>query len=130
VWRRGVGKAWPIILSLGVAMITPASAAATAPSVTVTTLLDTNTAGDGKCSLREAVNNINTQSEKTMGDCATGVGTTNIDFSVSGTITLSMGVITLGGAEASVEIEGGNTITLDGVTRGEMASFIVRAFGL
>jgi CSLREA domain-containing protein len=114
VWRRGVGNAWPIILSLGVAMMVPPSSAAAANSVTVTTLLDTNTPGDGKCSLREAVNNVNAQSETTKGDCATGVSTNNIDFTVSGTITLSMGVISLGGSEASVTIEGGNTITLDG----------------
>lgn len=111
MWRRGVGNGWPIILSLGVTLMMVPPSTAAASSVTVTTLLDTNTPGDGKCSLREAVNNITTQSETTMGDCATGVSTGNIDFSVSGTITLSMGVISLGG---SLTIEGGNAITLDG----------------
>ena len=95
-------------------MMLVAHRAAAVNTVTVTTLLDSNTPGDGMCSLREAVANINTQSEGTMGDCATGLSTNNIAFGVTGTITLSKGVISLGGAEASVSIEGSDKVALDG----------------
>src|SRR5881398_2891080 len=56
--------------------------------ITVNTLLDEATSGDGLCSLREAINNFNAQTDTTGGDCASGIGPTEINFSVSGTITL------------------------------------------
>jgi len=102
-----------IVLLVGLAATSRAAFAA-GNSVTVSTLIDDDTKGDGKCSLREAIANINAQGDTTNGDCATGLGNDSIDFSVSGTITLTRGVLSIGGAEPSLTIEGGNTITLDG----------------
>ncbi len=56
--------------------------------LTVNTLEDDATAGDGLCSLRKAINNVNTKGDTTGGDCAAGSGSDTILFSISGAITL------------------------------------------
>ena len=69
--------------------VAPASAAVT-HTITVNTLSDESTAGDGLCSLREAINNANSPGvDTTGGDCVVGSGGDAIDFSITGTITLS-----------------------------------------
>src|SRR5208337_440484 len=60
---------------------------ATVNVITVNTLADETTPGDKLCSLREAINNANSASDTTSGDCAAGKGNDLINFSVSGTIT-------------------------------------------
>lgn len=51
---------------------------------------DVATAGDGFCTLREAITNANLDSDDTAGDCAAGVGASDIvSFSIVGTITLT-----------------------------------------
>src|SRR5258708_6400575 len=57
--------------------------------ITVNTLSDASTSGDGLCSLREAINNAKSASDTADGDCAAGTGTDTIDFSVSGSISLN-----------------------------------------
>src|SRR5258708_24502495 len=57
--------------------------------ITVNTLSDASTSGDGLCSLREAINNANSASDTADGDCAAGTRTDTIDFSVCGSITLT-----------------------------------------
>src|SRR5262245_60250488 len=54
--------------------------------IVVNDLGDNTTAGDTKCTLREAINNANSNSDTTSGDCSGGSGTDTITFSVSGTI--------------------------------------------
>jgi CSLREA domain-containing protein len=73
-------------LTLGTVGVRPAYAATT---ITVNTTNDESMT-DGVCSLREAINNANANSDTTGGDCAAGTpGADTIDLSsVSGTITL------------------------------------------
>src|SRR6266550_5592302 len=63
------------------------SKAAPAVTITVNSLASSATAGDGACTLREAINNFNAQADTSGGDCASGAGETLINFSVSGTIS-------------------------------------------
>ena len=60
-----------------------------ANTITVNTLSDSSTAGDGLCSLREAITNANSASDTTMGDCVPGTGNDTIVFSLSGMITVA-----------------------------------------
>ena len=82
-------------------------------AITVTTLLDNATAGDGMCSLREAINNSNAVADTTNGDCMEGGGAGDtIVFSVSGKISLAS---TLPATKTlNLVINGGGNITLDG----------------
>jgi len=57
--------------------------------ITVTTFADDLTVGDANCSLREAVNNANTDSDTTSGDCAAGNGWDTILLS-AGTYSLTL----------------------------------------
>jgi CSLREA domain-containing protein len=70
--------------------------AATASRATITVDIDTDsaTAGDNECSLREAINNANSDSDTTSGDCAAGAGTDLIAFAIGGgglTATIALG---------------------------------------
>ena len=88
-----------------------------ATSITVNTLNDSSTSGDGLCSLREAINNANSPgTDTTGGDCLVGTATETISFSVSGTITLSSALPTIANSSpGSLTIDGsGQTITVDG----------------
>jgi len=49
--------------------------AASAATITVNTTADNITGGDGRCTLREALANVDAVSETTGGDCAAGSGT-------------------------------------------------------
>ncbi|MEP7341449.1 MAG: choice-of-anchor Q domain-containing protein [Acidobacteriota bacterium] len=61
-------------------------------TITVNSLADTATAGDGQCTLREAINNANAAAQTTGGDCAAGALSNTINFSVTGTINLTGGL--------------------------------------
>jgi LPXTG-site transpeptidase (sortase) family protein len=76
-----------LLLSLlgGALTVTPARAA----SIVVNTNADNTTAGDGFCTLREAINNANSNSDTTSGDCAAGSGADTITFAANYTITLA-----------------------------------------
>ena len=85
-----------------------------ANTITVNTLSDSSTSGDGLCSLREAITNANSASDTTMGDCVAGTGNDTIVFSLSGKITVAS---TLPSPTAVLEIDGsGQSIDIDGAS--------------
>ena len=108
----------PTATAAATATVAPTATATSTPTATATavptnvnTLLDETTPGDGLCSLREAINNANSGSDTTGGDCLV---TPTVTFSVSGTITLGS---TLPNVTATVTIDGiGQTITVDGAS--------------
>jgi CSLREA domain-containing protein len=55
------------------------SASARAVTIVVNTTADDITKGDGSCTLREAINNANTNSDTTNGDCLAGSPIPTID---------------------------------------------------
>jgi len=55
-----------------------------AATITVTHNADPGVIGDGKCTLREALNNANSDSDTSAGDCAAGAGVDNILFALTG----------------------------------------------
>lgn len=55
------------------------SAAAQAAIIVVNTIADDTNVGDGNCTLREAINNANTNSDSTNGDCIAGSALPVID---------------------------------------------------
>jgi CSLREA domain-containing protein len=66
------------------------ASAASAATITVNSIADNTTRGDGQCTLREALANANGHSDTTGGDCAAGIGDNVIDLTgVSGTISLN-----------------------------------------
>ncbi len=78
--------------------------------MTVNTISDNSPPADGYCSLREAINNANSETDTTGGDCALG---NEVLFSVSGIITLVGSE--LPPIEADVTIDGsGQDVTVDG----------------
>jgi len=60
-----------------------------AASIVVTGAADTPSAGDGVCTLREAITNANNDTDSTSGDCAAGSGADTITFAVNFAITLA-----------------------------------------
>ena len=71
------------------AIIVCAPVIVSAATIIVNDLNDNTTSGNTFCTLREAINNANSDSDTTTGDCAPGSGADTINFSVSGTITLA-----------------------------------------
>jgi hypothetical protein len=67
------------------------------------------------CSLGEAINNANSASETTGGDCSAGAGNDTINFSVSSTIKLSS---PLPGTISHLTINSGYAIAIDGTDCG------------
>ena len=65
---------------------------ALAATIIVNSTADTTVAGDGQCTLREAIINANSNSDTTSGDCITGSGTDNIHFNLAGTPPFTIGV--------------------------------------
>lgn len=81
------------LAALGLALAVTLPSDARAATVVVNSLLDTTTAGDAKCTLREAIKNVNAvATDTTAGDCAKGDNNSGVDaivFSVAGTITVT-----------------------------------------
>jgi CSLREA domain-containing protein len=73
--------------------IVPTTAGTAGTTITVNSTDDTLVPGDGNCTLREAINNANSNSDTTGGDCAAGAG--------ADTIILPGGIytLTIAGAE-------------------------------
>ncbi|MCP3978635.1 MAG: hypothetical protein GY716_04780 [bacterium] len=83
-----------------------------ASTIVVTSTSDSAVAGDGACTLREAILNSNADSDTTAGDCAAGSGTDLIGFNIAG-----------GGASAAIAIATAlpaitDPVTVDGPTQG------------
>jgi CSLREA domain-containing protein len=91
-----------LLITLIFALLTP-SKGVRAAGIVVNSLEDT-TGVDGKCTLREAIQNANDDAA-TNADCFAGSGSDNISFTVSGTITLGSSLPT---------ITYGTTLTMDG----------------
>src|SRR2546426_294803 len=88
---------------------------ALAATIVVNSLADT-IANDGVCTLREAIDNANSNAA-THADCTAGKGGANtITFSVSGTITLGStlptitSVLTLDGTGTDLSIDGNHAV--------------------
>lgn len=69
--------------------IVAATGTAHAAGITVDSTADNLTAGDGNCTLREAIMNANSDSDTTSGDCTAGSGADTITVP-AGTYTLSI----------------------------------------
>jgi CSLREA domain-containing protein len=97
------------------AVVAPPAALAAGSLITVTTLSDSSGAGDGQCSLREAIISANTNIGNTNSDCNDGQSgePDQIRFSVAGTILLTSNLpaITDG---SGLLVEGFGSITVDG----------------
>jgi LPXTG-site transpeptidase (sortase) family protein len=83
----------PNIFTLFAILISLIAAAVTVTPVRAANLVvnnngDTVVSGDGNCTLREAINNANTNSDTTGGDCTAGSGADTITFNANYTITL------------------------------------------
>jgi Abnormal spindle-like microcephaly-assoc'd, ASPM-SPD-2-Hydin len=101
-----------IVLLTALSVLTLHDSLQAANTITVNTLSDSSTAGDGLCSLREAITNAANASDTTLGDCVAGTGNDTIVFSLSGKITIAS---TLPSPGAVLEIDGsGQTIDIDG----------------
>ena len=111
-----------------VALLFAWAAPAQAATITVDSGNDDATAGDGACSLREAINNASSDSDTTSGDCAAGeAGSDTLAVSADvGTITLasqlqiSLSPMTIVGNGVSID---GNANSLSG------ALFVVHSNG-
>lgn len=84
-----------------------------ANNLNVNNLLDVTVAGDGSCTLREAVVNANSDSDTTSGDCQTGTGADIISFSVNGTSLLGS-TLNISDADGLTIDSAGRSVTLSG----------------
>src|SRR5215207_1019389 len=129
-----------LIIASVVAVLTALTfAPAYAAGIVVNTNADVTIAGDGFCTLREAITNANSDSDTTGGDCPAGSGADAITFAAGYTITLvnqlpavtTEMTITGNGATNTIiqanaapktasyrvfEVSGGGNLTLDSLT--------------
>lgn len=91
----------------GAVFVTPVYAA----GYVVNTLNDNTTAGDGFCTLREAIASANNAGN---GDCGANSAADTITFSVSGTITLGSQLPNIVSGQGTLTINGGGNITISG----------------
>jgi CSLREA domain-containing protein len=102
------------VLLSGSLVLDKGNAEAASNIIIVNTADDTNTPGDGFCSLREAINNANSIGvDTTGGDCTVGTGTDIVNF---GNINFNNGRVDLKSALPNIA----NNLTIDGagVTQG------------
>ena len=114
-----------LLLVALVALVAPVPAAHAA-SLTVNSLFDNTTNGDGFCALREAITNSNNNDQSGSTDCAAGSpGLDTITFSVTGTLVLSstLGILpsitetlTINGPGAALLTISGDAFEVDGGT--------------
>jgi CSLREA domain-containing protein len=82
-------KGWALVLGL-------LPLAASAATITVNSTADTTTSGNGNCTLREAIANVNAAADTTGGDCAAGTGagdTIKFSFAMPAKIRLALGAL-------------------------------------
>jgi CSLREA domain-containing protein len=109
--------------SLAAVSLTLAFASASANTITVNTIQDTN--NSGFCSLRDAIDNANNNSQ-THGDCTSGGGADTIVFDT--TVFATAQTILLGSTlpnlsdSSTTTIEGAGKVTLDGQNQFEIMS--------
>ncbi len=113
---RGIVAALVVCAALVLTLLAAPPKTVYAAAITVNSLADSTTSGDGICTLREAINNANSDSNTAGGDCVTGSGADTITFSVSGTITLGSTLpnittpVAINGTGQTVVISGNNTV--------------------
>ncbi|HXD90928.1 MAG TPA: right-handed parallel beta-helix repeat-containing protein, partial [Candidatus Binataceae bacterium] len=102
-----------VVLPISI-VLTQSRLHAAANTITVNSLADSaTTSGNGFCDLREAIDNAQSNTDTTGGDCAVGMGNATIYFGVSGTITLTSDLPSIGSTTLTVDGVG-QTITIDG----------------
>jgi CSLREA domain-containing protein len=99
-----------VALALGLGRPLPAAADST---IAVNSTADTATAGDGQCTLREAILNANADADTTGGDCTAGSGADTIGFNVSGTIALASALPDIAG-DLTLSGPGAGQLTISG----------------
>jgi CSLREA domain-containing protein len=103
---------WLLVAAWGSGLAAPTQVSAAA--IHVDSLADITGAGDGACTLREAITNANANSDTSGGDCAAGSGEDTITFGVSGTLTLGATLPAITAPEA-LTIDGtGQVVTISG----------------
>lgn len=101
-------------LAAGLSLSAGGGRLAHAATINVNSTADNLTAGDGNCTLREAIRNANSNSDTTSGDCTAGSGADTIILP-AGTYTLSIpGANEDAAATGDLDITGTLTITGDG----------------
>jgi uncharacterized repeat protein (TIGR01451 family)/CSLREA domain-containing protein len=112
-------RGWATILVVALAFGALGAPAARAAGLAVNSTDDTTVAGDGNCTLREAILNANAGGDTTGGDCAAGSGDDTITFSINGTIELGSrlpnieGRLTISGpGAANLTISGKNATSV------------------
>ncbi len=102
-----------LFLTVFIAGISPAWAIPpVGTTLTVTTLNDEQNA-NGLCSLREAIINANNNDQSGSIDCSAGTGADTINFSVTGTITLSSQLPAINQA-LTIDGPGAGSLTISG----------------
>ncbi len=86
-YTKQIKKGLMLFLFLGVLSLTSIASAAT---ITVNTDADNTTAGDGVCTLREAINNSNGDVDTTSSDCTPGAGADTIVFDLPGATRITV----------------------------------------
>ncbi len=109
-------------LTIQILILSPQSVQAA--GITVNSLADATVAGNSACTLREAINNANNNSDSTGGDCPAGSGADTITFNVNGTITLGStlpditSAMTIDGTGQTVAVSGNNTVKVFHIAAG------------
>ena len=89
-----------VVLPISI-VLTQSGLHAGANTITVNSLADSaTTSGNGFCDLREAIDNAQSNTDTTGGDCAVGMGNATIYFGVSGTITLVSDLPSIGSSHS------------------------------
>jgi len=101
------------ILLTAISLYLTTISAASAATITVNTLTDENNTNATACSLREAINNANSDSTINGLGCAAGSGTDSIVISVNGTITLTSALPDIS-TSMNITGNGANSLTVSG----------------
>ncbi|MEM7316495.1 MAG: CSLREA domain-containing protein, partial [Planctomycetota bacterium] len=88
--RAAIAVSIGLLLLAFVALSISQRSAEAASTINVNSTADNLTAGDGNCTLREAITNANNDSDSTSGDCVAGSGDDTIVLQAA-TYTMSLG---------------------------------------
>ncbi len=128
--RVGPGRRRPALAGLTLLLALGQAGPAFAAGIIVNDPADNAVAGDGSCTLREAIHNANNDTDTTEEDCVAGDGEDTITFSVSGTIPLGSTLpditdpvgLTINGTGQSVTVSGQNLVQAIVVESGAVLS--------
>ncbi len=111
---KGLRLLFIVALAAGLALGAAPVPVAHAATINVNSTTDNTTAGDGTCTLREAINNANADADTTGGDCAAGSGADTISL-LAGTYTLTIvSTDEDANADGDLDITGGSDLTIQG----------------